>query len=186
VFGVLIPEVERTVAAGSAEGAVNGVERDCVDGVNFGDVSLCGVLLAVALKGKVEACVFVLDILNSASSLDAANGEACGVGEAAHYASLPLQRTGNSFIDSVGASEVDCMDVALRGADDEKLIARVHGVDALLAFNLCNGNLLSQVSVSDLFVPRACDDHIVSANLDHFNAADRIIMCCNLFLFPRC
>ena len=131
-------------------------------------------------------CVFVLDILNSASSLDAANGEACSIGEAAHYASLPLQRTGNSFIDSVGAGEVDRVDVALRGADDEKLIARVHGVDALLAFNLPNGNLLSQVPVSDLFVPRACDDHIVSANLDHFNAADRIIMCCNLVLFPRC
>lgn len=68
MFGVLIPEVERTVAAGSAEGAVNRMERDCVDGVNFGDVSLCGVLLAVALKGKVEA-VWVVNVSFSYQSL---------------------------------------------------------------------------------------------------------------------
>lgn len=35
VLGVLVPEVEGAVTTGSAERSVDGVERDCVDGVHF-------------------------------------------------------------------------------------------------------------------------------------------------------
>jgi hypothetical protein len=55
VLGVLVPEVEGAVATGGAEGAVDGVEGDCVDAVDFGDVALVGVGLAVAFEGEVEA-----------------------------------------------------------------------------------------------------------------------------------
>jgi hypothetical protein len=55
VLGVLVPEVEGAVAAGGAEGAVDGVEGNCVDAVDFGDVALVGVRLAVAFEGEVEA-----------------------------------------------------------------------------------------------------------------------------------
>lgn len=55
VFGVLVPEVEGTVAAGGAEGAVHGVEGDGVDRVDFGDIALGGVRLAMTLEGEVEA-----------------------------------------------------------------------------------------------------------------------------------
>lgn len=55
VLGVLVPEVECAVAAGGAEGAVLRVEGDGIDGVDFGDVALGGVGLAVAFKGEVEA-----------------------------------------------------------------------------------------------------------------------------------
>lgn len=53
VLGVLVPEVEGTVATGGAEGAMLGVEGDCVDGVDFGDVPGRRVLLSVAFEGEV-------------------------------------------------------------------------------------------------------------------------------------
>jgi hypothetical protein len=53
VLGVLVPEVERTVGAGRAEGAVDGVERDIVDGVDVGDAVGGGV--TVTLEGEVGA-----------------------------------------------------------------------------------------------------------------------------------
>ena len=54
MFGVFVPEVECAVAAGGAESSVDGVEGDCVDRVDFGNVPVCGVLLAVAFEGEVE------------------------------------------------------------------------------------------------------------------------------------
>lgn len=53
VFGVLVPEVECAVGAGGAEGAVDGVEGDCVHGIDFCEVAGCWVLLAVAFEGEV-------------------------------------------------------------------------------------------------------------------------------------
>lgn len=53
MLGVLVPEVEGAVATGGAKGAVLGMEGDGVDRVNFGDVALGGVVLAVAFEGEV-------------------------------------------------------------------------------------------------------------------------------------
>lgn len=55
VLCVLVPEVESSVGTGGAESAVCWVERDGVDGVDAGDITVGGVLLAVALEGEVEA-----------------------------------------------------------------------------------------------------------------------------------
>lgn len=55
VLCVLVPEVERAVGAGGAEGAVHGVEGYRVDGVDFCDVAGCWVGLAVAFEREVEA-----------------------------------------------------------------------------------------------------------------------------------
>jgi hypothetical protein len=54
VLGVLVPEVEGTVGASGGEGAVLWVERNGVHGVDLRDVAVGGVLLAMALEGKVE------------------------------------------------------------------------------------------------------------------------------------
>jgi hypothetical protein len=54
VLCVLVPEVEGAIAASGAEGAVDGVEGDCVDRVDFCDVALAGVGLAVAFEGEVK------------------------------------------------------------------------------------------------------------------------------------
>lgn len=55
VLSVLVPEVEGTVGAGGAEGAVLRVERDGVDRIDLGNVAVGWVLLAVAFEGEVEA-----------------------------------------------------------------------------------------------------------------------------------
>lgn len=55
VLGVLVPEVEGAVGPGGAEGAVDRVEGDCVDGVDVGDVALARWGLAVAFEGEVGA-----------------------------------------------------------------------------------------------------------------------------------
>jgi hypothetical protein len=53
VLCVLVPEMEGAVGSRRAEGAVDGVEGDGVDGVDFGDVALRGVGLAMAFEGEV-------------------------------------------------------------------------------------------------------------------------------------
>jgi hypothetical protein len=53
VLGVLVPEVECSIGTGCAECAVDGVERDIVDGVDVGNAVGRGV--AMALEGEVGA-----------------------------------------------------------------------------------------------------------------------------------
>jgi hypothetical protein len=53
VLGVLVPEVEGSIRTGSAEGAVDRVERDVVDRVDVRDV--VGGRVTVALEGEVGA-----------------------------------------------------------------------------------------------------------------------------------
>jgi len=55
MLGVFIPEMERPVAAGGAEGAVDRVEGDGVDGEDVGDVARIGGGDAVAFEGEVGA-----------------------------------------------------------------------------------------------------------------------------------
>jgi hypothetical protein len=47
-MGILVPEVERAVRAGGAEGAVDGVEGDGIDGVDF--AAVVGRWFAVAFE----------------------------------------------------------------------------------------------------------------------------------------
>lgn len=117
VLGVLIPEMESTVTAGSAEGAVDGVEADGVDGVNVCDVTGVGRRFAVALEGEVGGGVLLLDVLDSAAALNAADSEAGGIGEAADYAGLPLERGLHGLVEFGGVVEVNDVDVAVRRTD---------------------------------------------------------------------
>jgi len=55
VLGVFVPEVEGAVAAGGAEGTVDGVEGDGVDGEDVGDVAAAGDVLPVTFEGEVGA-----------------------------------------------------------------------------------------------------------------------------------
>ena len=87
---ILIPEMERAVATGGAEGAVLRVERDGVDGVDVADVAGVRWWLAVAFEAEVRAVVFFLDILDGAAAFNAANSEAGRVSEAGDYARLPF------------------------------------------------------------------------------------------------
>ena len=69
------------------------------------------------------------------------------------------------------------MDPAFGGTDDEHFVAPdVHGVDAVFAFEGCDGLLLAQVPVFDGFVPGAGDEHGAVVDGDGFDAADRLVM----------
>ena len=70
VLGVLVPEVESAVGASGAEGTVDRVESDRVDGENIADVTLGGGSLTVALEREVRGRVLLLDILDGATTLE--------------------------------------------------------------------------------------------------------------------
>ena len=79
VLRILIPEVEGTIGTCSAEGTMNGVERDSVNGVNIADIAACRRGFTVALEGEVRRGILLLDVLNSAATLNRADGEARGI-----------------------------------------------------------------------------------------------------------
>ena len=139
VLGVLVPEVEGAVGAGGGEGAVLGVEGDGVDGEDVADVAAVGRGLAVAFEGEVGGGVFLLNVLDRAAAFDAADCEPGGVGEAREDSRLPLQGALEGFVEVGRFVQVDDVDVAVRGADDEELVPGVDAVDALLAGDCRDG-----------------------------------------------
>ena len=119
VLSILIPEVEGTIAAGSAERAMDGVERDCVDGVDIVDVPIIRRGFAMALEAEVGTRVFLFDILDGTATLDTADGKARSVCKAADYPSLPLERGLHGLVEFGRVVEVDDVDVPVSSADDE-------------------------------------------------------------------
>jgi hypothetical protein len=194
VLCVLVPEVKGAVGAGGAEGAVHGVERDCVNGVDFGDVALRGVGLAVAFEGEVEAVggrisircleglvagrdkpsILILDVLDRAPPFNRPDREARRIAEAAHDARLPLQRTRNRLVDLGRVLQVDHVDVALGGRDNKQLVLDVHAVDALARVERGNGLCALEVPEFDRLVPGAGCDVVSTARLEPAHAFDTL------------
>ena len=163
VLGVLVPEVEGTVATGGAEGTVDGVERDGVDRVDVTDVAIGGRGLAVALEGEVGGLVLLLDVVDGAATLDTADGVTGCIAEAADYPRLPLERGLIGLVDLGRVVEIDHVDVAVSGADHQQLVFDIHAIDALLTLQRRNWGLLSQIPVLDRLVPRAGDEKRLAA-----------------------
>lgn len=174
VFGVLVPEVKGAVAAGGGEGAVDGVKADGVDGVDVADV--VGEVLAMALEGEVGGVVLVLDVLDGAAALDAANGVARGVGEAGDDARLPLEGGLHGLVPFLGLVEIDDVDPAFGRADDEQLVAAVHGVDAVLTVERGGRLRRAEVPVLDLLVPPARHQDGLPVDVAAPHAADRRVV----------
>lgn len=118
MFGVLIPEVEGAITAGGAKSAMNGVEGDCVDGVDVVDVAVIGGGLAMALEAEVGTCVFVFDILDGTATLDTAYGETGGVRKTADYPRLPLEGGLQCLVEFGGVIEIDDVDVPVCCTDN--------------------------------------------------------------------
>lgn len=114
--------------------------------------------------------------MNSASSFDGANGEAGRICEAAHDPCLPLERTGDGLVDGCGVREVDHVDVALGGCDDEQLILDIHAVDALLARQSTDGFGTLEVPELDGLVPGAGRDVVFAACLEPAHALDGFLV----------
>jgi hypothetical protein len=147
-----IPEIELSIAPRGAEGAVLWMKRYGVDGVDIRLIFVVGVCLAVALEAKIIARVPLFDVLNRAPALDAADGEAVGCGgEAADHTGLEFQRGLDGLVEGFGLVEVDNVDVAIGGADDEQLAAGVEGVDAVLVFDCDGGFVGAEIPIFDLF-----------------------------------
>lgn len=193
MFGVLVPEMEGAVAAGGAEGAVLRVEGNGVDAVDVcvvvarrggagGGGAARGAAAAgggddggaVAFEGEVRGGVFILDVLDGASPLDAADGEARAVVEAGDDTGLPFQRGLDGFVEFGGFAEVDDVDVAVGGCDDEQGSHDVEAVDAFLAGDRGDGVRGAEVPVFDGFVPGARDEHLglLGGDVDEAGAAD--------------
>lgn len=174
VLRVLVPEVECTIGAGSAESAVHGVEADGVDAVHFADVSVRRVLLPVALEGEVRTvcgvrtarnwvvvhavhanvrCVFVLHVLDCTTPFYAADCETGRISEARYYPCLPFQVALHCFVEFHGVVQIDDVAVPVGGADDEELVFDIHCVDAFLTLHAPYRLGLPQVPIFHRLVP---------------------------------
>jgi hypothetical protein len=114
--------------------------------------------------------------LDGTPTLDTPDGKPLRVGEAAHHTRLPLQRALQGLVELGGLLEVDDVDVAVRGADDEQVVPNVHRVDALLALHGAGRGLAPEVPVLDGLVPRPRHGHGRAVGLEVLDAADRLVV----------
>jgi hypothetical protein len=114
--------------------------------------------------------------LNSTSSFDGTNGETCGVGEAADGPGLPLERTLDLLVCTIGLVEVEDLDPTIGSSDDKKLVACIHSVDTFLALNGSDGSLLAAIPVFDSLVPGTSDNHVLTTDRDAFYAFDGCVV----------
>ena len=119
MLGVLVPEVERAVRPGGGKCAVDGVERNVVDGVDVGHVALVLRRLSVAFEGEIVGRVFLVDVLNRATALDGAHCKARRVGETADYSRLVFEGGLDRLVDLGWFVKVDDIDVSIRCAGDK-------------------------------------------------------------------
>lgn len=120
--------------------------------------------------------VFVLDVLDSAAALDRADSETRCVCEAGDYARLPLQRAGDGLVDLGRVLQVDHVNVALRGCDDQQLVLDVHAVHAFSRIQRSNWLGALEIPELDGLVPRACGDIIVAAGLEPAHTPNSFLM----------
>ncbi len=182
VFSVLVPEVKGTVTACGAESAVLWMEGDGVNGVDATDVAVWprARRVAVTFEGKVEVCVFLLNILDGAAAFDAADCKAHSVGETADDSGLVFQRRLEGLVKFGRFVEVDDVNVAIGSSDDEESILDVQGVDALLVLDVGHGGRAAEVPVLDRLVPRARHEHLIARGFNKAAHSDRLVVSSDL------
>lgn len=158
VLCILVPEMESAVTTGSAEGAVNGVERDGVDGVDVADVAVGRRGFTVTLEREIGRLVLLLDVVNGTAALDTTNGITRGVAKAADYPRLPFERGLIGLVDLGRVVEIDHVNVAISSTNDQQLVFDIHAIDTFLTLQRCNRLLLTQVPILDGLVPGAGDE----------------------------
>lgn len=174
--------MESAVAAGSTEGAVLWMEGDIVDRVDIGDVALRRV--TVTLEGEIAGSVLFFDVLNCAAAFNGTNGKSRCIRKTAHDAGLPLERALQGLVELEGIGEVDDVDVAVCGADDEQVVANIHSVDTFLRSDGANGRRASGIPVLDRLIPRTCHNHgaVGLRGLEKASALDGLVVNGNLLL----
>ncbi len=194
MLGVLVPEVEGSVGAGGAEGAVDWVERDGVDGVDVVDVGCRRI--TVALEGEVQAIevsmyvshrslqnlprILIIHVLHGATTLDGANSKALSILETSNSSGLVLQRRLESLVDLAWVGQVDNVDIAFSGSNNEEVILNIHGINSILHGDRCDSGRLAQIPVLDSLIPGTSNDHRVSTSLEEAHTANRLVVGSNL------
>ena len=84
-------------------------------------------------KGNPVPRVFLLDVLDRATTFDAADGKAGAIGKTANNAGLPFQRALYSLIEFGGFVKINDVNVTVRGGDDQQLVDDIHTIDSFLA-----------------------------------------------------
>ena len=130
----------------------------------------------MAFEAEVVGGVFLIDVLNGTPAFNRADGKAVCLLEAGHDARLIFERRLYRLVDLVRLLEVDNVDIAVCGANDEKLVLDVHGVDPLLTFNCCNRLGLSQVPVLHFLVPATGNEKGVTINSRELAGLDRLFV----------
>lgn len=178
MFGILVPEVEGAVTTGGAEGTVNGMEGDRVEGIDVVDVALVGRGLTVAFEAEVGARVLLFNILDGTATLDTTNGKPSGINETVDCPRLPLEGRLHGFVEFGGAIEIDDVDVPVRRTDNEEFVLHVHGVHSLLTLERGDGGGLPQVPVFDRLIPRTGDEkgRVSCGVWNHITASNRSIV----------
>ena len=97
--------------------------------------------------------VFLLNVLDGASSFDGANSETSRICEAADNPCLPLKWAGNGLVDGSWVCEVDHVDVAFCRRNHQQLILDVHTIDALLTLQCTDWFSALQIPELDGLVP---------------------------------
>ena len=127
-------------------------------------------------------CVFLLNILDSASSFNTSNSKARRVWKTTHNSGLPLQRTLYRLIEFRRLTQVDDVDISICCAHNQEILLYIQSIDSLLTCHSSNRLTLSQIPVLDGLIPRAGHDHrgVRLRGLKVTNTAYRLIVCCDL------
>lgn len=127
----------------------------------------------------------VIDVVDRAPALNAANGIPPGIIRAGHNSRLPLERTDNSFEDLCRVAKMYHRYESVREAYNKRLVARVETVYALAHVHCGHRLRAAQIPVFDRLIPRPRDEHLVTIHLDRPHTFDRLGMFCDL-LCCRC
>ena len=103
--------------------------------------------------------ILILDVLDGAAALNAANGKTGGIREAADHPSLPLEGALYGLVQFRGLLEVDDVDIPVCRANHQQVVLHVHRVHALLDLHRRGGLLLPEVPVFHRLVPRSRRHH---------------------------
>lgn len=127
-------------------------------------------------------CVFLLNILDSASSFNTSNSKARRVWKTTNNSGLPLQRTLYRLIEFRRLTQVDDVDISICCAHNQEILLYIQSIDSLLTCHSSNRLTLSQIPVLDGLIPRAGHNHrgVRLRGLKVTNTAYRLIVCCDL------
>lgn len=129
-------------------------------------------------KGAELPAVFLLDVLDRATTFDTADCKARAIAEAADHARLPFQRALHGFIELGGFVKVDNVDVAVRSCHHQQLVDDIHAIDSFLTVHRGHGRCLAQIPVLDRFIPGASNEHwgCLAGYFDEADTADGLVV----------